>query len=992
MATSRRIKPHSLTIGFFNANGLRDQRDEVAAFLNEHQVDILLVQETFLKPCHRSPRIANYDVIRDDRTLSRLGGTLIYFKRSLHCIPCTRPSLTNLEVSICRIAMTGHRPITLASVYLPPTKDLLKTDLEILFNLDDSVILAGDLNSKHVRWNCRVNNRNGRILDRIVNEINFDIIAPMEATHFPLNLDHQPDVLDIALLKNVSMRMRSIEVAHELTSDHRPVILELGPPPNCPPPTKSLIDWVKVGNSLGNVESVTFKSIPDTITTTDETDAAIEAFSSHLRTVISDSSKQVPAEGNQRWRLPEDLRELKRAKNAATRAYDSYPSETHRVRLRCLQRELKQRISDFRNEQWNTLMGEISPSHQAYWRLARSLKSECEAAMPPLDRSDHPTPAFDDEEKAKCLAACLESQCSPSSFPVDPSHFSMVENEVDRRSQVSPVDPITPVSVSELGELVRRLKVKKAPGADGIPNRILKMLPEILLTILVVIFNAALQNAHFPSAWKEATVIGIHKPGKPRTSAASYRPISLLKTLGKLFERVIQTRIWKFISDSNLLIDEQFGFRSRHSCVQQVHRLTEHILRRLNFGKSSSFPTGAIFLDVAKAFDKVWHNGLIYKLYGMGLPDRLVLIIQDFLCNRSFRYRVEGTLSEPHRIRAGVPQGSVLSPILFSLFTNDIPKESDVHYALFADDTAIFTTSRSPELTVRRLQRAIATLGEWFRLWRIEVNPDKSSAILFTRINSPEQTTQRLPAVRLFDSPIPWARKVKYLGVMLDDKMTFRPHIKQVRDRAAFIMGRLYPMLNRSSKLSLRNKTTIYKACVRPVFTYASVVFAHAASRVALRSLQVLQNRFLRNALGAQWYERNVDLHWYADLPSVAQFMKSASRRYFDSAPHHPNRLLREAVEYCPIPDVRRRLRRPRHVLQDPDDDITVTNMARSNSELRSPDTPQGNTSTSHSPHRPLRRRRRRRPPQNTTRGRPHYFNRYRHVPGRFSPITTQTD
>ncbi|KAI8427039.1 hypothetical protein MSG28_014680 [Choristoneura fumiferana] len=926
-------------------------------------------------------------MVRDDRTHNRLGGTLIYFKRSLHVVPLVRPTLTNMEVSTCRIAMTGHRPITLVSVYLPPTKDLLKTDLEILLNLDDSVLVAGDLNSKHTRWNCRVNNRNGRVLDRLVDELNFDILAPMEETHFPTNPEHRPDILDIALLKNVTMRMRSLVVAHELSSDHRPVILELGPPPNCPPPTRSRVDWVKVGKALEDVNSPSFKAIPNVITTTDETDAAIEAFSSHLRTIISDSSKQVPAEGDRRWRLPEELRELKREKNAATRAYDSYPSELNRVRLRCLQRELKQRMSEFRNGKWDELMGEISPSHQAYWKLARSLKSEHSSAMPPLDRSDHQTPAFDDDEKAECLAASLESQCSPSQLPVDPNHLLKVENEVDRRSLIAPVDPITPVTVSELGDLVKRLRVKKAPGSDGIPNRILKMLPETLLAILVMIFNAALTNAHFPQAWKEAEVIGIHKAGKPRTKADSYRPISLLMTQGKLFERVIQTRIWNFISDKNVLIDEQFGFRSRHSCVQQVHRLTEHILKYLNIGSKSAYPTGAVFLDVAKAFDKV----LIFKLYAMGLPDRLVLIIQDFLRNRSFRYKVEGTLSAPHPIRAGVPQGSVLSPTLFLLFTNDIPKVKNVQYALFADDTAIYSTSRDPELISKRLQKAITTLGNWFRLWRIEVNPAKSSAILFTRKIRIDLTSLITP-IRLFDSPIPWTKKVKYLGVTLDSRMTFRPHIKLVRDRAAFIMGRLYPMLNKSSKLSFRNKLTIYKTCIRPVFSYASVVFAHAASQTSLHSLQVIQNRFLRRAIGAQWYERNVDLHWDADIPSVAQFMKQTSRRYFDSAPHHPNRLLREAVDYNPRPAVLRRFRRPRHVLTDPDDDITVINQSRTESDSRCPRTSQGDISLLNSPHRPLRRRRRRRPPQYTTRGRPHYFNRYRHVPGRFSPIRPQPD
>lgn len=204
-------KPRSLKLGFFNANGLRSQRDEIATFLRDHHLDILLVQETFFKPHQRDPKIANYRLVRNDRTRCHKGGTLIYYKSSLYCIPLDPPDLSHIEVSVCRLGMTGHQPITIVSAYLPPPNvntdsvainATIGNDLRALLDLSDSVLLAGDLNAKHPAWNSRLSNPRGNIIYNLCCSLNFDVIAPMHPTHFPNNPNQNPDVLDVALLKN----------------------------------------------------------------------------------------------------------------------------------------------------------------------------------------------------------------------------------------------------------------------------------------------------------------------------------------------------------------------------------------------------------------------------------------------------------------------------------------------------------------------------------------------------------------------------------------------------------------------------------------------------------------------------------------------------------------------------------------------------------------------------------------------------------------------
>lgn len=910
-----RLKPRSVTLAFFNANGLAKQRALIADFLTRHQVDILLVQETFLKPAHRDPKIANYQLVRNDRLGRRNGGTLIYHKRSLHCIPLTSPPLTDLEASVCRLSLTGHAPITLASCYLSPTKSLLSNDLAALLSLGSSVLLAGDFNSKNVLYNSATTNPNGRTLERLADSLNFDVIPPMTPTHYPFITSHQPSVLDLALLKNVTLRLHSIETLHELDSDHRPVLMHLGDPITSTPETKTVVQWHKLEKALESIHSPDLDRIPDDIRSPDDITIAVDSLTNHVTSALSESSKQVPVAADRRWTLPDDVRRLITKKHAATRHYSSWPSDQNRRKLRALERLVKTRVRDFRNSQWDNMISKIQPSHLAFWNLTRSMKSETISVMPPLTRPDN-TRAFDDDEKAECLAESLESQCSPSSNPVDPEHLDTVNSEVERIAALGPSAPPLPhIRASEVRTIIKNLHPRKAPGADGISNRVLKQFPTALIYLLVSIFNAAMASCTFPDAWKEATVIGIPKPGKTATEPSSYRPISLLSCLGKIYERLLLIRLWSHVLEHKLLPDEQFGFRARHSCPQQVLRITEHILS-MKHGIWSA-DTGAVFLDVAKAFDKVWHNGLIYKLSKLGIPDRLVLIMRDFLQNRSFRYRVEGVLSNPRPIRAGVPQGSCLSPLLFTLFTSDIPRTHQVEIALFADDTALYTSDRNPARVRIRLQKALTELSSWFRKWRIEVNPTKSAAVYFSN------KFRKPLAITLYEEPIPWVNSARYLGVILDRRMSFIAHTKKVGNRAKFYISRLHQLLCKKSKMSLRNKLTLYKTCIRPVMTYASVAFAHTRS---VKSLQIIQNKFLRKITGAPWYVRNCDLHRDVNLESIAQFMKRASRRFYDSAPHHPNPLVVNISDYPREPPEAKTLRRPRHVLGDPDDDITTAN------------------------------------------------------------------
>ncbi|KAL4112199.1 hypothetical protein QTP88_016033 [Uroleucon formosanum] len=234
-----------------------------------------------------------------------------------------------------------------------------------------------------------------------------------------------------------------------------------------------------------------------------------------------------------------------------------------------------------------------------------------------------------------------------------------------------------------------------------------------------------LRLSYFPTIWKHAVVIVIPKAGKPKNLASSYRPISLLPTLGKLFEKLILLRIRPILHERQIISTTQFGFRPGHSTIHQIHRLIDSIASAL---EKKQYCAG-LFLDVAQAFDKVWHDGLLFKLKKF-MPAQLYLVIKSFLENRSFSVRQGNFFSPRFNITAGVPQGSDLAPDLYNIYTADIPQTPNTLLATFADDTALLSTSDDIFIAAHNLQHHTSLIDAWCKNWLIKINESKSTQYL----------------------------------------------------------------------------------------------------------------------------------------------------------------------------------------------------------------------------------------------------------------------
>ena len=326
----------------------------------------------------------------------------------------------------------------------------------------------------------------------------------------------------------------------------------------------------------------------------------------------------------------------------------------------------------------------------------------------------------------------------------------------------------------------------------------------------------------------------IAKPGKDLTLPSSYRPISLLPCLSKLFEIVLQSKIKCFLNSANAIPNHHFGFREKYGTVEQVDRVTSEIRKCFEQKKYCS----AVFLDVAQAFDKVWHEGLMYKIKRI-LPVNTHNILQSYLKERKFRIKYNEYVTRDYDILAGVPQGSVLGPTLYLIFTADLPTSEEVLTSTFADDTAILSSHHNPIIASVELNKHLKHMEIWFNNWRIRINELKSKHVTFTLRKGD------CPPVFFNNIKLSHESKAVYLGIHLDRWLTWRSHIEAKRTQIKLKMLEVNWLIGRHSKLSLDNKVTIYKSILKPIWTYGIQLNGYTSSS-NIELIQRAQSKILR--------------------------------------------------------------------------------------------------------------------------------------------------
>lgn len=874
---------------FWNAQGLKrtEKSQELANYLKRDQMDIICICETFLKE-RNNFSIDGYECIRRDRTVGRLGGLAILIKSSIKYKQIGCPSTALVECMGIEL-QNNDKKLIIMNAYLPGGATSLeiqrhyKNDLIALTNTREAFYIVGDLNSKHYDWNCSSNNLAGNILKSLADTNNFFIEHPQQNTYCPMSMFKSPSTIDI-LITNGKIAITDLYTRNIFSSDHIPVICSVNmyiEYINVKRFNFNKADWPKFRDIINNGLN---GFIYNNIQSKDEIDLHISRLT---ELVIEAKVLAVPKQNNgpDGIFIDHHTKFLIRMRNYFRRNFLRYHNLQDKEDYYLINRIVRRRINQLKIERWETKLKDCDTSNKNIFKLTKAMKRK-RTTVPDLVNGT----VTADSDKAELLGNHF---CQMHMNPLasnSKKHTKLVNTVVRNyfNNSSSHPHPDHIITYENTAKQIKSLKNGKCPGKDGICNRLLKNLPNRAINYLTYLFNQCLLLCYFPPLWKTAIVIPIAKSGQQKDDVKGYRPISLLPAFGKLFEKLLQTRISQYLEDGKYLPKEQFGFRKGHSTTAQLLRVYNHIKSHLNIKCS----TGMIAFDVEKAFDRVWHNGLLYKLITINMPHYLTHMIASFLSDRNFSVRIGQATSSLYSINFGVPQGSVLSPILYNIFTYDIPKLDHCKLALFADDTAIFTSSRFFKDISKKLTRDTNKLARYFAKWKIRLNNNKSIACFFTK-RLRKQIPQRRDKVKVGNNYIHWNDTLKYLGCTLDKRLTMKSQINMAITKSIISLKTLYPLVNRKSVLGPRVKNLIYKLYFRPVLTYPNSLMYRSA-RSNKKRIQISQNKLLRLFNNKPWDYKNETLHGELEIETIEEFLSKLDKRSVERSIIHDNDLIQE--------------------------------------------------------------------------------------------------
>ena len=796
------------------------------------------------------------------------------------------------EVIGIEILGKGRRPgLNVVTYYNPPGKSVDPGIFSRTLHRNSNTVITGDLNCKHVAWGSNSTDPQGIELLNTLHDQNWNFLNDGSKTRSDPRSGKE-EVLDLVMCSNSLLKYKpEFCVDEDIGSDHYPILTTFVFDHHQP---KNPIFYRKVSQideaRFKGIIDAKIKTLPETYSTARDLDSTATMLPVIVKEAFESSCPLKRASTNRRPVTKEIMAQIKekrkiwRQKSAAIKRGDMLEAQKLQRDMNVIGAQIKkdQKLEEKQrhNRMCRDLAAEDDP--RKYFRSITTLTGHGEKPKPTRTKKikdELGNIASSSQERVDLFSNRLERvHQTPEFVGFDDGWKVSVERYIEQNNASFTTDPIgkylepeegdtSPLvrkpSVEEILQHLKRCKTNSAPGFDGIGYNLLKKAPESFWVFISKFFGECLRIGYFPKEWKHAKTIMIPKPGKDSSLAKNYRPISLLSCIGKIFERLLAGRLSHYLESNGYFNKNQSGYRRGKMSSDHLLRLVEE--SHQSFREREV--TATLFLDAEAAFDKCWHDGIRHKLREQyKLPSRLIRTLSSFLTDRTLQVVEMGLSSRVINLRAGTPQGSCLSPLIYIIAVNDLPtgEHRDVSKFQFADDIAARASGQTGLSAVRKLQRAVDDIEAWCRKWRMMLNGDKSKLVIISR----KELEDEHLCILLFNDVVRPISEAKFLGLEIDQSLSFKGHIQDCAVRAQKRLN-ILRILARGGTDPI-NLVKLYGVYIRSIFEYGGVSFLHVPD-ATLKPLQVIQNEAIRICLNLPSYISIDRLHEYSCLPRIRE-------------------------------------------------------------------------------------------------------------------------
>jgi ribonuclease HI len=837
-----------------NINGVstaasRHKLDQI--FKLHPDVDLVAIQESKLKP-HILFDVENYIVIRKDRESEDGGGGLLFLIRKDLKYSSVQSSNTNDTEVLSLCIHLPDKVLTIVNSYHPRQDSAFDIDAIQMHIKDNNTILLGDLNAKHHIWGSSCTNQRGTQLSNFVDDHNMIILNDGSPTHISYSYNTS-EVLDITAITPDLHEHAEWSVLPDIGSDHKPILISVSRQSQAKSKRPKYWNFKKANWSKYEEElNRNLQNFPDS--------EDIETVNSFFATATIKAAKQSIPRGNYRdWKPNQsadspELKDMISERKRLRDILDTSPQQNIRQMYNRLCAKIKLEYTKLREKRWIELCSSLNPKtgDGKIWKLLQSIDRKMEPGLQSqsnMFKDSEGNLITDNNDVANKFSEHYVNISKLEMTPEIDRKTSKTARTIINQAKCHPTDNQAfkdPITEQELTNALLLLDPTKAPGPDKIFGHMLLNMGSLARACLLKVINLSWKVGRLPKIWKFATVTPILKPCKPANELSSYRPISLTSLICKTMERTILTRLEYYLISNQKYPTYQGAYRKKYSTTDQLLYFTQnvHDMFQQKPGKS----TIAAFIDLSQAFDRVWKQKLITVLHDLGIEGKMIIWINAFLQQRKIQVKFNGGYSKPHRLLQGTPQGSILSPILFSLYLSTIHMHlpPGVKIALYADDIIIWTSHTDRYIAEKLLNQAVSQLQSYTHEFKISLNPNKSEVCLFTLNNSIRNWN---PSITFSGTTLPVTKSPKYLGVTLDPSLSFSDHIDKVVNRAKKRLNILKAISGKDWGANAAVLAITYKTLVRPLLEYAIPTWC-SASPTQLEKLDKVQSSAARIICG----------------------------------------------------------------------------------------------------------------------------------------------